>query len=190
VFTLAHRYSLTVTLTHGLGYALVPWAVWLLVGRLGRRRYWLGAAALAALHAISCSPTHSMMALAGAPAVLWVVTGMRRPVAFLPAFVLVIAATLANWLPVVQAMAAHGADSYRAAVGLQKASLLDSRLISIRRQPEMSVLAALSLLLLALGHDRRLGRALAVTSCSPAMIPSWPWAPPSCGACCPRRQIP
>lgn len=49
---------------HGLGYAALPMLAYFILCRSGRRLYWTGVLAASAVAALSCSPTHSELAVA------------------------------------------------------------------------------------------------------------------------------
>lgn len=63
LFTLSHERVTIMTWSHGLGFALAPLMVYLFVCRQGKRHYWAGVIASSAVNAISCTPTHSYLAV-------------------------------------------------------------------------------------------------------------------------------
>ena len=69
LFVFSHPYIGHTTWAHGVGYALAPLAAYVCVIRMGKPFYWTAVIAVAALNAVSSSPTHSGLALF--PAVLF-----------------------------------------------------------------------------------------------------------------------
>lgn len=113
LITVAHRYSLSGTLTHGLGYALVPLAVYLFVFRIDKPRYLLEVTVFSMLHAISFTPAASIWALGPAIVFVWIAEGARRAGRFLLAVFFLGAWGLANWHEAIYGMAQTSAFSFR-----------------------------------------------------------------------------
>ena len=110
-FSLSHPALMTVSVGYGVGFALGPLAIYLLVCRLGRKHYAVGAVALAALHAVSTIPLHASPALGIAVGLAWLFTGMRHPRRFMAAFFLLVGLAVVNWSEVMAAITAVGPES-------------------------------------------------------------------------------
>lgn len=78
LYALSSEYMYRITWAHGLGYALIPLAVYVCVARAGRRHYGPGVAAIAILNAVSSTPTHSNLALFAALGLFAGLAGGRR----------------------------------------------------------------------------------------------------------------
>jgi hypothetical protein len=98
LFSLSQDRLVEMTVVHGLGFGVIPLAVYVCVGRLGKAGYWPGVVAVAVLNALSSSPTHSNLVLFASLA--WsalLLGGWRRVWQVLPALILVALVLVANW---------------------------------------------------------------------------------------------
>lgn len=79
---LLHPFSywilVNVTFTHGTSYAILPLAVYVLVARIGKPGYWLGAVVMAAVLGVEIRPSHTLGALLLALASGTVLLGKTR----------------------------------------------------------------------------------------------------------------
>ena len=102
--TLAHRYMLGATIYQGMAYQMIPLAVYLLVYRLDRRFFYLGAVAVAVLHAVSTAPLHAAPAVGYAVGLAWLARRCLRSGRFLAGVASLVGVALANWAQVVFAV--------------------------------------------------------------------------------------
>lgn len=100
-----HPYVTTVTWAHGVGYALAPLAVYICVMRYGRRWFYRGVFGIAALQAISSTPSNSVVAVLSAVFFAGLLYGPRRCLATLIPIVIMIAMIILNWHETLFAMA-------------------------------------------------------------------------------------
>ncbi len=151
---------------YGLGYALIPLAVYLGVGRVGRRYYFAGVIAVAALHAISMTPTHSGLAFFPALALVALLFGFRHFFRTIPAMIIMVGFVMLNWHESLYAKALLGPYTYRGtSVSLAVSSFgefLRELWFSIGQFGEVMVLAATGAVLLVAGGHRHWFRILAV----------------------------
>ncbi len=113
IFTLSHQRLVVMTWGHGLGFALIPLAVYMCVGRIGRRHYYPGVLLIAALNAISSSPTHSNLALFIALGLSAILLNITRLFQFFSSLFIVAAALLLNWHESLYAKAILAPYSFR-----------------------------------------------------------------------------
>lgn len=125
-FCVAHRYSILISLSHGIGYIAPALACYVLVARLGKQNYIFPALAFFVVHAISFTPTHSVWALWPAVLVLWVATGCANPLRFIGVCTLGTLLSLANWWEPIGAMLAIAPESYRGSLDVAPNSILTS----------------------------------------------------------------
>jgi hypothetical protein len=117
-FCIAHRYSILITLTHGLGYVAPALACYVLVARLGKPNYIIPALGFFIIHAISFTPTHSIWALWPAVLVLWAATGFGHPIKFASVCVIGTLLSFANWWEPIAAMFSVAGESYRGSLDI------------------------------------------------------------------------
>lgn len=117
-YTLSHRYILMVSLLHGMGFALLPLAVYVFVGRLGRPHYLIWVIAVAALNAVSFTPSISGQSLAVCLMVAWLADGARRPVRFGAAVTILAVFALINQAEAVFALLSNAGTSLRGGADL------------------------------------------------------------------------
>ena len=183
LFTLSHQRVLTVTWAHGMGFALVPLAVYLCVGRHGRRHYFAGVLAIALVNAISSSPTHSNLALFGGVGLAGFMFGLKRLAHTLPALLILAAALLANWHESLYAKAVLAPESFRGtavSVGELKAitGLIGIPFVGNGYFWAFAIPAVLGAALLFRGHRRlclRGATAVAVGFVGGTLIQFFPW---------------
>jgi hypothetical protein len=160
MIVLAHRYALTVTVHHGIGYALIPWGAYVLVFRSGRRWFWGAAALLGLVHAASSSATHSAMGFALGAVAVWLFAGRPHPLRFWGGLALVGALSLLSWHETLFAMIVEGVDSARALHGAVPGALWSEVVSgSWGRMMELVPLILLALAVLAARRSPLLGRA-------------------------------
>ncbi|RAU23587.1 hypothetical protein CU669_00315 [Paramagnetospirillum kuznetsovii] len=80
----------------GLGLGMAPLVCHLVVGRLGRSHYWPGVLAMAAFHAISSTPSHSVLGLVPALFLVAMLRSWRSLLQALPGIMVVVAFVVAN----------------------------------------------------------------------------------------------
>ena len=150
-YTLAYRYVLMVSLPHGVGFALLPLAVNVFVGRLGRPRYLVWVSAVAVLNAISFTPSTSGQALGLCLVIAWLAEGAKKPLSFLLGLIILAIPTLVNYGDWLLAIAANASLSLRADIDLSS-GLADLPVLLEKyftaRNPEAvpAVLASLALI--------------------------------------------
>ncbi len=98
MYSLSFQQMIFMTTPHGLGYALIPWAMYVCSFRRKGIWFWAGIVAVAAANAVSSSPTHSNLALF--PAVLFsglLLGGLRGGLRSLSLLGIFAVFLLANW---------------------------------------------------------------------------------------------
>jgi hypothetical protein len=163
VFALSSEYMFRITWAHGLGFALIPLAVYLCVTRAGRRHYVPGVVAIALLNAVSSTPTHSDLALFAALGLFAALAGGRRMWMGFGAMAVVAVALAANWADSLFAKALLAPYAIRADVDQRAADPLVSAVLALfdLRKEEL-VLAWAGLALLFWRRGPLFGRAAAV----------------------------
>lgn len=121
--TLAHDYVTVASWHHGFGYGLIPLAIYLCVGRIGRRWYWPGVVALSVVHAASCSVPHSVIALLPGIGLVGIWMKPRRWLIWGGALLVLTAALLVVWGEPIYAKMQFTPFSYRATVSLASPTL-------------------------------------------------------------------
>ncbi len=96
-FSVFSAFLTSVSWAHGLGYALIPLICHLVIGRLGRRFYYTGVAAVGVFHAISNSPTHTFVALTSVLFCVALLRSWSTALKIIPAFLVIFALLLLNW---------------------------------------------------------------------------------------------
>ncbi|MCC7016134.1 MAG: hypothetical protein IT564_02890 [Rhodospirillales bacterium] len=146
--------------SHGLGYALIPLAVYLCVFRAGRRRYWPGVVALAILVAVSATPTHSGLPLLAAVLLATAFAPPRRWPATLLSCAILALAIAANWHESLLAKIQVAPYTFRGVDYVQAAAtwseFFDRLRFSVTHRPAMMLLAATAIAVLARSAPRRL----------------------------------
>jgi hypothetical protein len=102
-----------VTLNVGVGFFLLPLSIYILVGRLEGRRYFLPVLGFCLLSATT-PITHVLPSIIDATIAAWVVLGCRRPLRLVAGLMIVVSASLINWHEVIWAGVLTSGDSYRA----------------------------------------------------------------------------
>lgn len=175
-----------VTYGTGMTLALIPLGVYLLVGRLGRRRWWLGALAYAAIAALWMIPTEGAPAIAIATLACMILSRRYdwRPIA---GILLVGVAVGANWSESLYAMTQVMGESLRGsdiaanpgALEIILSSFKGHLLTFVGTAWPLGLEVALSLAFLTLASPKQVPRALVALSL-PAVCMSafllFPWA--------------
>lgn len=112
--SLAHNYLIVSSLIHGFGFALIPWAVLIVVGLAEHRRYWLFVIMFGMFHAIACSVTHSSMALLATMVCAAILVGTRHWVRVIMACGFIALMAIVNWSDFLWAFTLLGKTSARA----------------------------------------------------------------------------
>lgn len=100
LFSLSHERLLLMTWSHGLGFALVPLACYVVVRRSSKANYYPALLGLAGLNAISCTPTHSFLAVLAGIVAVAMVSDFKNDLRLGRIFVgvaILIFAVIANW---------------------------------------------------------------------------------------------
>ena len=146
--------------SHGLGYALIPLAVYLCVFRAGRRHYWPGVLGIAAINAVSSTPTHSNFALLAAVVLAATLVSKRNWPTIIGSLVILVVVLLANWYDSLLAKISIAVFTYRGADFTQAASTLNEFLIHLQvstaHRPGLALLALAAIIVLARTAPTRL----------------------------------
>jgi hypothetical protein len=97
LFTYSQTEILESSWNHGLGYAFIPMACYLLIQRYGRRYYWPGVFGASVVIAVSSSPTHSELALSMSLLCVAILMKPGRIWVFVPAVLVHLLFVVANW---------------------------------------------------------------------------------------------
>jgi hypothetical protein len=176
-FSLAHEAYTHYSWTGGLGYAAMPLAAYLIVGRQERRWYWSGVAAFAAVHALSMTITHSFIALAPAVGFASLLAGRRTWPRTLAAIAILTVVALANWHESLFAKVMLAPWSFRGSVDVARPFW--EAVASLTGRLSGATLLAVLACLFALWHDRRRAVLVAVAAASLLLGPlllAVPWA--------------
>jgi len=180
LFGFGHMHLATFLWANGFGYSLAPLAVYLVVGRQGRRWYWSGVAALAVVHAISCTPNQSFLGLALAVVLAALIAAPKALPRSLAALAIMVVAVLANWHESLYAKVLLAPFSYRGSgLGTQVTPVLDGIVKAAVFMPVATLLLVLACLaLIARRHPQALHALLAgaVALCLGAVLVNIPWA--------------
>ena len=165
-YSVAHEYMVTATLTMGfLSFGVIPLAVYILVFRLTKERYFPAVIVLSGVISLSVTPTHSGLALGLGLILGWFANRAVRPGRFLAAIALLIFAVLLNWHEKLFAFVQMAPLSYRGAVtdfGSSAAHTLNLAIKYFWLAPEAALLSVVIIGVLWFG-DRRLAlKALAL----------------------------
>jgi hypothetical protein len=155
--TVAGEFTTTVVWSVGLGYAILPLVVYAVVLRLGRPGYWWGVGAVSVLNALSCTPSHSMVATCATLGFAALLLGPRGTLRALPGMAMVVVAVILVWHETLFAMALIGPWSYRASLGVKTLTLGEAvaRVIGMTvTYKEITAVLVLALLLLWRGAPR------------------------------------
>lgn len=98
-YSVSHHYMTVATFHPALGYPLIPWFIYAIVGRINDRplKYYGLILALSCLHAISTIPTHILMATVPAILLAALALGVWRPGRIALALVLLLLPIVLNW---------------------------------------------------------------------------------------------
>ena len=113
IYELTHHH---VTWMHGVGYAVIPAAIFVCVCRIGCSKYWLGVLCIACLVAVSGSLVHSIVALMAALVISGVLLRPNRFGIVLAATVIIGAVVSLNWAEVLYGLASLAPMSSRGAI--------------------------------------------------------------------------
>lgn len=116
-FTVSHAYVVTTTVHHGIGYAGIPLAMYLVAARAETNRYYLPIVALAGALAINVTPTHAFLALVAGVVLAAFLLDVRRWTRVVAAVAILCVAVLLNWHDVFYAIASYVGESNRVGVG-------------------------------------------------------------------------
>ncbi|MGE5505897.1 MAG: YfhO family protein [Actinomycetota bacterium] len=97
IYSLSNHYFFKLTMAHGLAFALMPVLVLVFVARVGRPHYWWWVVGLSALHAISCTPTHSGPPVFAALAFAILLIAPKPAWKPMAAIAILLVAVLLNW---------------------------------------------------------------------------------------------
>jgi len=113
-FTVTHRYLISATIANGfIGYAWLPFALYVFIFEVDRRNYiWL-AGGVAAIISLTATPTHSLMAIGTGLPLLWLFNSARRPLRFWTAYLTLLVTSILNWGNKIFAMVMAGGASER-----------------------------------------------------------------------------
>ncbi|RAU23560.1 hypothetical protein CU669_00180 [Paramagnetospirillum kuznetsovii] len=180
--TVAGEFTTTVVWTVGLGYAILPLMVYAVVLRQGKRHYWLGVLAVAILNALSCTPTHSMVATCATLGFTMLLVGPKAALRAVPGTAVVVLVVILVWHEMLFGMASLGVWSYRASLAVDSPPILEV----IARLTDMASIyketfAALALAILSLwrGGWKRAMAPTAITAAlfmAPLILFQTPWS--------------
>ena len=117
LYTLSFVLIVNVTWLAGVGYALIPLAVYGIVFRANKTRYFASVSCIAALNAISCMPTHSVLTLVFAVAVASLLINTERAPRIATGLCVILGFVLLNWHEAVYGWSVLAPFSYRFQVG-------------------------------------------------------------------------
>jgi len=118
IYSVSHPYVSNTTVLHGIGFAILPLAIYLIVIRVEKDNYFKGVIVLAAVHAISSSfVAHSTLALFPAIILGAFMFDTKRWDRVVGSCVLLLVALLANWHEVIYAQHLASGDTARVAFG-------------------------------------------------------------------------
>jgi hypothetical protein len=133
-FTVGHAYLVITTVHHGIGYAAIPLAAYLVVARAEKERYHLPVAILAAALAVNVTPTHAFLALAAGVALAAFLLDVRRWMRVVAALAILCVAVLLNWHDAFYAIASYVGESNRVGVGSREiaaAAIVETGFIAV-----------------------------------------------------------
>ena len=142
-YCFAHAYIFEISLHHGIGYASIPFLVWLIACRtdLSRPIYWTAVLGLSLLYASSTTITHSFLSAAVALPIfaLLVRRNLARVAGAIGLFIVI---CLANWAPVIDAFLIYAPYSARAADGMSVSGTFGSALAFLYGKLDHAVFGA------------------------------------------------
>jgi|GEM_PF-1726082 len=115
---LAFDFVVDTTWFTGVGYAIIPLAVYIIVFRIGRPHYWLGVSIIAFSHASSSEPVHSIPVLMTVLSIAALFFATRKLPTILAAILIMMLFVLFNWHEVLFGLNRFSAETNRSSVGL------------------------------------------------------------------------
>jgi hypothetical protein len=164
----------------GLGYALIPLAVYAVVGRLGRPYQWAWLLGVGILHAVSSAPTHTGLALFPAVLAAGVMAAPRRLPRVLGGLAVLALPMVLNWIESLAAKAQLAGLTYRAAhVDLTLSGpgqALAETVKALASFPEAVALGLAALVVAPAARRPAIAAGLAVAGLLGTLLMALPWA--------------
>ena len=180
LFTVAVPYNINATTWNGLGYAVLPWVIYLGVFRENRRHYFIGLLFLGFM-ASTTEPLHTFLSIAATALAGMVLLGETKIRTILLPLSIIGILMLINWHEVFYALKQIAPLTLRGRVNFGDVSFYEACLRALEHFPKLQIITAfmgLSILALAIKRDPFFWNALAANGvllgCYTALV--WlPW---------------
>ena len=179
LFTVALHYNINATTWNGLGYAVLPWVIYLGVAREGRRAYLPGLFLLGLMAAMT-EPLHTFLSIAAAALTAVVVLGKINLRTLILPMAVTVLVMLVNWHEVFYALKQIAPLTIRGRVNFGDVSFLESLSRALQNFTNLGIAPAfivLSALALAIKRDRFVWNALAAIGVMLGCYVALAWLP-------------